>query len=140
MDLFCNEFILKTMSRDNRLMNIPDLIKQLPRFCHMDCYGKSVSSQMNTSRSFPHSRLITGFTTRSTRRVSQMEQELPTLPKHLISPLVFSGVRVTRSLVLCVCFVDRCLSFCTFSFWPLCCLFFSNIRIMITSLVYSNSF
>ena len=24
---------------------------------------------------------------------------------------VFSGVRVTRSLVLCVCFVDRCLSF-----------------------------
>jgi hypothetical protein len=34
-----------------------------------------------------------------------------------------SGVRVTRSLVLYVCFVDRCLSFCTFSFWPLCCLF-----------------
>ena len=28
----------------------------------------------------------------------------------------FSGVRVTRSLVLCVCFVDRCLPFCTFSF------------------------
>ena len=27
---------------------------------------------------------------------------------------VFSGVRVTQSLVLCVCFVDRCLSFCTF--------------------------
>ena len=27
----------------------------------------------------------------------------------------FSGVRVTRSLVLCVCFVDRCLSFCAFS-------------------------
>ena len=25
-------------------------------------------------------------------------------------------VRVTRSLVLCVCFVDRCMSFCTFSF------------------------
>jgi len=29
---------------------------------------------------------------------------------------VFSGIRVTRSLVLCVCFVDYCLSFCTFSF------------------------
>ena len=28
----------------------------------------------------------------------------------------FSRVRATRSLVLCVCFVDRCLSFCTFSF------------------------
>ena len=28
----------------------------------------------------------------------------------------FNGVRVTRSLVLCACFVDRCLYFCTFSF------------------------
>jgi hypothetical protein len=49
-------------------------------------------------------------------RVPLAEQELPTLPKHLSSPLVFSGVRVTRSLVLYVCFVDHCLSFCTFSF------------------------
>ena len=45
-----------------------------------------------------------------------MKQELISLPEHLSSPLVFSGVRVTRVLVLCVCFVDRCLSFCTFSF------------------------
>jgi hypothetical protein len=29
---------------------------------------------------------------------------------------VFSGIRVTWSSVLYVCFVDRCLSFCTFSF------------------------
>ena len=28
---------------------------------------------------------------------------------------VFSEVRVTRSLILYVCFADRCLSFCTFS-------------------------
>ena len=28
----------------------------------------------------------------------------------------FCGVRVTWYLLLCVCFVDRCLSFCTFSF------------------------
>ena len=41
---------------------------------------------------------------------------LLTLPKYLSSPPVFSGVHVTLSLVLCVCFVDRCLSFCTFSF------------------------
>ena len=47
---------------------------------------------------------------------SQLLQELLTLPKHLSSPSVFSGFRVTRSLVLCVCFVDHCLSFCTFSF------------------------
>jgi len=37
----------------------------------------------------------------------------------------FSGVHVTRSLVLCVCFVDRCLFF--------------DLRILITSLVSSNS-
>jgi hypothetical protein len=40
---------------------------------------------------------------------------MPTLLEHLSSPPVFSGVRVTWSLVLYVCFVD-CLSFCTFSF------------------------
>ena len=71
----------------------------------------------NTSRSFPHSRLITGFVTRLTRRVPLVEQELLILPEHLSSPPVFSGVRVTRSLVLCVCFVDRYfVSFCSFSF------------------------
>ena len=35
------------------------------------------------------------------------------LPEHLSSP---RGVRVTRSLVLYVCFVDRCLSICLFPF------------------------
>ena len=45
-----------------------------------------------------------------------VEQELFTRPEHLSSPPVFSGVHVTRSLVLYVCFVDRCLSFCAFSF------------------------
>ena len=45
-----------------------------------------------------------------------VEQELLTFPEHLSSPLCFSGICVTWSLVLCVCFVDRCLSFCTFSF------------------------
>ena len=55
--------------------------------------------------------------------------------EHLSSPPVFSEVRVTRFLVLCVCFVDRCLHF---FFWLLCCLFF-DIRILITPLVSSNS-
>jgi hypothetical protein len=53
----------------------------------------------NTSRSFPHSRLITGFITRLTRRVPLVEQELLTLPEHLSSPLVFSGVRVRHVTV-----------------------------------------
>ena len=51
-----------------------------------------------------------------TGKCLQVEKELPTLPEHMSSPPVFSGVCVTRSLVLYVCFVDRCLSFCTFSF------------------------
>ena len=84
--------------------------------------------------SFPRSWLITGFLTRLTRRVSLVEQELPTLPGHPSSPPVFSRVRVTRSLVLYVCFVDRC-----FFFWPLCCLFFFDIQILITPLVSSNT-
>ena len=52
---------------------------------------------------------------RLTRRVPLVGQELLTLPEHLSSPPLFSEVRVTRSLVLCVCFVDRYLSFCPFS-------------------------
>ena len=43
--------------------------------------------------------------------VKTVEQELLILPEQMSSPSVFSGVRVTRSLVLYVCFVDRCLSF-----------------------------
>ena len=61
-----------------------------------------------------------------------------TLSELLSSPQVFSGVRVTRALVLCVCFVDCCLSFLSFFFWPLCCLFF-DLRILITPLVSSKS-
>ena len=61
-----------------------------------------------------------------------VEQELFSLPEHLSSPRV---VHVTRSLVLCVCFVDRFLS-CFF--WPLCCLF--DLLILITSLWYLQLF
>ena len=99
---------------------------------------------------------------------------------HLAASPGFSRFRVTQFLALCVCFVDRCLSFCTFSFghcvvrssliyrfwlplwyllaivlsvllwctdsdypfgifWPLCCLFFFDVRILITPLVSSYS-
>jgi hypothetical protein len=60
----------------------------------------------STSRSFHHSRIITGFVTRLTRRVTLVEQELLIPPEYLSSPSVLSGIRVTRSLVLCVYFVD----------------------------------
>jgi hypothetical protein len=95
---------------------------------------------VNTSLSFPHSWLITLFVTRLTlRRVPLMEQELPTLPKHLSSSSVLSGVRVIRSLVLCVCFFRSLFVLWYFFFWPLCCMFFFDIRILITPLVSSNS-
>ena len=90
-------------------------------FCMNDLYIKNEQTYptiyvplVNTSRSFPHSRIITGFVTRLTRRVPLVEQELLTLPDHLSSPPVFSGVRVNQSLVLYVRFVDLCLSFCTY--------------------------
>ena len=54
--------------------------------------------------------------TRLTRRVPLLYQELLTLREHLSSPPLCSGVPVTLSLILYVCFVDRCLSFCAFSF------------------------
>jgi hypothetical protein len=73
---------------------------------------------VNTSRSFPHSWPITGFVTRLTWWVPPVEQELLTLLEHLSSPPLFGEVRVSRSLVLRVCFVDRCLTFCTF-FWAI---------------------
>jgi hypothetical protein len=43
-------------------------------------------------------------------RVLLVEQEQLTFPEHPSSVPVFSGACVTRSLVLCVCFVDHCLS------------------------------
>ena len=82
----------------------------------VDRYGISVSQMTMDMFHFPHSWLITGFVTRLPRRVPLEEQELLTLPEYLSSPPVFSGVQVTRSLVLCVCFVYRCLSFYYFSF------------------------
>ena len=58
-----------------------------------------------------------------------VEQKLLTLPVHLSWPPVFSGVHVTRTLVLCVCIVDivdRSFGYCVFCpasiygfWWPL---------------------
>ena len=67
------------------------------------------------SWSFHHSWFITGCVTRLTQLVSLVEQELPLFRSTWVHS-VFSGVCVIRSLVLYVCFVDRCLSFCTFFF------------------------
>jgi len=65
-------------------------------------------------KSCPHSWLITGLVARVTRRVPLVHQELLTSPVHLSSPPVFSGVRLSRSLVFCVVF-------CRWLFVPLSC-------------------
>jgi hypothetical protein len=62
-------------------------------------------------------------------------QELITLPEHLSSLPVFNGVRVTQSLVLCVVFCRSLFVILSFFFWPLCCLFFFDLQILIIPLV-----
>jgi hypothetical protein len=83
----------------------------IPDICN---HNKSYSDIIYLSCT--HSWLITECVGRLTRYASPVEQTLFTLPEHLSSPPIVSGVRVTRSLVLHICFVDRCLSHCTFYF------------------------
>jgi len=63
--------------------------------------------------------------------VPLVEQELLTLPEHLRSPPVFSGVRVAWSFVFCVVFSRSMFVLISFFFCPLCCLSFSDLRILI---------
>ena len=94
---------------------------------------------VNTYRSFPHSWLITDFVKKLTRRLPLVEQELLTFPDHLSSPQVFSGVRVARSLVLCVMFCRSLFVLLSLFFCLLCFLSFLDLWILITPLVSSNS-
>ena len=52
-----------------------------------------------TIRSFAHSH-ITGFMTRGTRRVSHVDQELPTLPEHRLLHPIFIWVRADRFYIM----------------------------------------
>jgi hypothetical protein len=61
---------------------------------------------------------------------------------HLRNRLLDQGykkIRLIRSLVLCVCFFRSLFVLLCFFFWPLCCMFFFDIRILITPLVSSSS-
>jgi hypothetical protein len=57
-----------------------------------------------------------GFVIRVTRRIPLVEQELLILLEHLSYPKVFSGVRVARSLVLCVVFCRSMIILLSFFF------------------------
>ena len=70
-----------------------------------------------------------------TRRGSHVEQELPTRPENLRLPSFLSGVRGARFLVFCLLFYRSLFVFFSFFFWPLCCLSFVGLRLLITPLV-----
>ena len=124
MQLLNQGFILVRLKSSLFTVAIVTWLTVMEYMCHK--WPRYVPLVVNISRSFPHSWLITGFVAWLTRRVSLVEQELLTFPEHMSSPPVFSGVHVTRSLVLYVCFVGRCLSFCTVSFCY-CVVCFSSI-------------
>ena len=73
------------------------------------CLWSEVSKPNHSFRCLWNVSYITCITI--TGSIPLVEQELLAIPEHLSSPRVFSGVRVTRSLVLCVCFVYCSLSF-----------------------------
>jgi hypothetical protein len=70
--------------------------------------------------------------------IQELKLKLLTLPEHLRPAPVVSRVRVTRSLVWCVCFVDCSLSFRSISFGH-CVVCPSIYRFWFTPLVSSNS-
>jgi hypothetical protein len=79
---------------------------------------------VSTSRFFPHSRLITGFVTRLTRRVPLVGQELLILPEHLSSsPVLKWGSCCSIFSFICM-FCRSLFVLLFFFFWPLCCLVF----------------
>ena len=71
---------------------------------------------VSTSCFCPHSWLVTSFVARLTLWVQLVEQELLITSEHISSPSVFSGVHVTRTLVL---FVVFCVvyPFSIYEFW-----------------------
>ena len=77
--------------------------------------------------------LMTSFVTRVTRRMTLVKQVPLTAPKlpHLLVGFVLLDLQFSVW-----CFVDRCL---TFFSWPLYCLFFFDLRILIARLISSNS-
>ena len=75
-----------------------------------------------------------------TQWLSLVELLLLTLPEHMGSPPVFSEVRVTRFLVLCVMFGRSLFVHLSFLFWPLCCQFFFDLLILITPFVIFKLF
>ena len=101
---------------------------------------------VSISCSCPHSWLVTSFVARLTLWVQLVEQELLITSEHISSPSDFSGVRVTRTLVL---FVVFCVvyPFSIYGFWLplwylqalliLYLLFLNSVWLILATLDYS---
>ena len=83
---------------------------------------------------FVYHNLSLGFVTRLTR-VSLVEQELLSKPYPFRPPEFTPGFQWGLYYSI-FSFMDRCLSF---FLWPLCCLSFFDLRILISPLVFSKS-
>ena len=90
--------------------NIKLILTAMEYLCHK--WPRICPLVENTSRSFPHSCLITGFVTRLTRRVSLVEQDLPTYRSTWVHSLFLVGFLLLDLLF----YVDHCVSFWIFSF------------------------
>ena len=82
--------------------------------------------------------IICRILTRITRRVSIVELELLTLPENRVHPRLLVGFVFSIFIFICM-FCRLLFVLLCFFFWPLCCLFFFDIRILITPMVSSNS-
>ena len=105
------------------LTSVKYLCRQWPGICFIF---------VSTSRSFPH------LLHRLTRLVPLVEQKLLTLPEHMSSLRFLVGFVLLDLLFICM-FCRSLFVLFYFFFWPLCCLFFFDIWILITPLVSSNS-
>ena len=95
----------------------------------LNCMGKTWI--VNTSETPGHEQ-VPGVVRTHRCRVPHMEQELLTLQEQLSPPPGFSEIHGFLSYVLQIVVCPFVLFF-----WPLCCMSFFNVRLMITPLVSS---
>jgi len=125
---------------EGTIREIHRTMKPLRSICVTNDHGY-VPLVVITTRSLPHSWLITGFVTKVTQRVPHVEQELPTPPEHLSSRPFFSGNSVARSLVFYVMFLQ--IVVCPFVLFILAIVLPVlpvDLRILITPLVRLQTF
>ena len=75
-----------------------------------------------------------------TWHMSLVKQTLLILPKHPSWPPAFNGVTCCSIITFSTVFCRSLFVFLSFFLWPLYCLFFFNLRLMITPLISSNRY